>query len=128
VCGVSDLNKGHFFRFWVIEGGIKLCSRSIASKPNVASPRRRCTNQRTDSTISIWLGNAENNERWREIKAQVKAERGAKCERCGSPVNLDLHHRKAKRYGGKDTSDNAELLCESCHMQTPTYGDHGRLQ
>ena len=68
------------------------------------------------------------NERWREIKAQVKAERGAKCERCGSPVNLDLHHRKAKRYGGKDTSDNAELLCEPCHVQTPTYGDHGRLQ
>ena len=76
----------------------------------------------------IWLGNAENNERWREIKAQVKAERGAKCERCGSPVNLALHHRKAKRYGGKDTSDNAELLCEPCHVQTPTYGDHGRLQ
>jgi RNA-directed DNA polymerase len=76
----------------------------------------------------LWLGNAENNERWREIKAQVKAERGAKCEHCGSPVNLDLHHRKAKRYGGKDTIDNAELLCEPCHVQTPTYGDHSRLQ
>jgi RNA-directed DNA polymerase len=71
----------------------------------------------------VWLGNAENNEQWREIKAQVKAERGAKCERCGSPVNLDLHHRKAKRYGGRDTIDNAELLCEPCHVQTPTYGD-----
>ena len=76
----------------------------------------------------IWLGNAENNEQWREIKAQVKAERGAKCERCGSPVNLDLHHRKAKRYGGRDTIDNAELLCEPCHVQTPTYGDHSRRQ
>jgi RNA-directed DNA polymerase len=76
----------------------------------------------------IWLGNAENNEQWREIKALVKAERGAKCERCGSPVNLDLHHRKAKRYGGRDTIDNAELLCEPCHVQTPTYGDHSRRQ
>jgi RNA-directed DNA polymerase len=76
----------------------------------------------------VWLGNAENNERWREIKAQVKAERGAKCEHCGNPVNLDLHHRKAKRYGGKDTIDNAELLCEPCHVHTPTYGDHSRLQ
>ena len=76
----------------------------------------------------VWLGNAENNERWREIKAQVKAEHGARCERCGSTVNLDLHHCKAKRYGGKDTIDNAQLLCEPCHVQTPTYGDHSRLQ
>lgn len=76
----------------------------------------------------VWFGNAENNERWREIKAQVKAERGAKCERCGSTVNLDLHHCKAKRYGGRDTFENAELLCKPCHVQTPTYGDHSRLQ
>ena len=76
----------------------------------------------------VWLGNAEDNERWREIKAQVKAERGAKCERCGSRVNLDLHHRKAKRDGGKDTVDNAELLCRPCHVQTPTFGGQSRLQ
>jgi hypothetical protein len=77
----------------------------------------------------VWLGNAENNETWREIKAQVKAERGATCERCGSRVNLDLHHLQAKRYGGRDTIDNAELLCRRpCHVQTPTFGDHSRLQ
>ncbi len=78
--------------------------------------------------INVWFGNAENNERWREIKAQVKAKRGARCECCGSTVNLDLHHCKAKRYGGKGTIDNAQLLCEPCHVQTPTYGDHSRLQ
>jgi RNA-directed DNA polymerase len=76
----------------------------------------------------VWLGNAENNEVWREIKAQVKAERGARCERCGTTVHLDLHHRQARRYGGQDTIDNAELLCRPCHVQTPTYGDHRRLQ
>jgi group II intron reverse transcriptase/maturase len=76
----------------------------------------------------VWLGNAENNEVWREIKAQVKAERGARCERCGTTVHLDLHHRQARRYGGHDTIDNAELLCRPCHVQTPTYGDHRRLQ
>jgi len=75
----------------------------------------------------IWHGNAEN-EKWREIKAQAKAERGAKCERCGSRENLDLHHRKAKRYGGRDMLSNAELLCRSCHVQTSTFGDHSRLQ
>jgi group II intron reverse transcriptase/maturase len=76
----------------------------------------------------VWLGNAENNEIWREIKAQAKAERGATCECCGSRVHLDLHHLKAKRYGGHDTIDNAELLCRPCHVQTPTFGDHSRLQ
>jgi hypothetical protein len=76
----------------------------------------------------VWRGNAENNEVWREIKAQVKAERGATCERCGTTVNLDLHHRKARRDGGQNTIDHAELLCRPGHVQTPTYGDHSRLQ
>jgi group II intron reverse transcriptase/maturase len=76
----------------------------------------------------VWLGNAPNNEEWRELKEQIKAERGAKCERCGSPVDLDLHHLKARRYGGQNTKANAQLLCEHCHVQTPTYGDHKRLQ
>lgn len=76
----------------------------------------------------VWLGNAENNERWRVIKEEVMAERGAKCERCGSTVNLDLHHIKARRYGGKDVKANAQLLCETCHVQTTPYGDHKRLQ
>ncbi len=76
----------------------------------------------------VWVGNAENNEKWREIKAEVKAERGAKCELCGNRMNLDLHHLKARRYGGQDAKENAQLLCESCHVQTPTYGDHSRMQ
>ena len=57
-----------------------------------------------------------------------KAERGAKCEQCGRTMPLDLHHRQARRYSGKDTMDNAELLCRPCHVQTPTFGDHSRLQ
>jgi group II intron reverse transcriptase/maturase len=76
----------------------------------------------------VWVGNAENNEEWRAIKAEVKAERGAKCELCGNQMNLDLHHLKARRYGGQDVKENAQLLCEPCHVQTPTYGDHSRLQ
>ena len=88
------------------------------------------TIEQSESPLSdyVWLGNAENNEAWREIKAEVKAERGAKCEICGNHVNLDLHHIKARRYGGKDTKENAQLLCENCHVQTSTYGDHSRLQ
>jgi 5-methylcytosine-specific restriction endonuclease McrA len=75
-----------------------------------------------------WLGNAENNEVWRELKAEIKADRGAQCERCGNRVGLDLHHVQARRYGGRDIKANAQLLCEPCHVQTSTYGDHCRVQ
>lgn len=76
----------------------------------------------------IWLGNADNNEGWREITAQVQAARGAKGERCGRKGTLDLHHRQARRYGGQATIDNAERLGRPCHVHTPTFGDHSRLQ
>lgn len=76
----------------------------------------------------IWLGNAENNEEQRELKALVKAERGEACEYCGSQVNLDLHHLKARRIGGQTVKENVQLLCRTCHAQTPSFGDHSRLQ
>jgi RNA-directed DNA polymerase len=70
----------------------------------------------------IWLGNAEDNGKWREIKAQIKAEYGARCAHCGSTQNLDLHHKTARRDGGRSTANNAQLLCKPCHVQTPSYG------
>lgn len=76
----------------------------------------------------IWQGHAQNNEEWRMVKEEIMAERGAKCERCGNSENLDLHHIKARRYGGRDVKENAQLLCKPCHVLTPTYGDHKRLQ
>jgi RNA-directed DNA polymerase len=76
----------------------------------------------------VWLGNAENNEDWRELKEEIKAERGAKCDLCGSKENLDLHHLQAQRYGGKAVKENLQLLCRSCHAKTLSFGDHSRLQ
>lgn len=76
----------------------------------------------------VWLGNAQNNEDWRELKEEIKAERGAKCDLCGSLEDLDLHHLKAKRYGGKALKENLQLLCRSCHAKTESFGDHSRLQ
>jgi 5-methylcytosine-specific restriction endonuclease McrA len=76
----------------------------------------------------VWLGNAENNDEWRELKEEIKAERGAKCDLCGCQEHLDLHHLKAKRYGGKALKENLQLLCRSCHAETASFGDHSRLQ
>ncbi len=68
-----------------------------------------------------WMGNATNSQ-WRELKQSIKAERGAKCELCGSVNNLDLHHIIARKNGGKDLEDNLQLLCRTCHAQTPSFG------
>lgn len=75
----------------------------------------------------VWLGNAENDE-WRELKAEISAERGAKCSVCGCTERLDLHHIKARRVGGTDDKENLLLLCRFCHAQTSSFGDHRRLQ
>ncbi|NEP15205.1 MAG: group II intron reverse transcriptase/maturase [Symploca sp. SIO2C1] len=69
----------------------------------------------------IWMGNAANSQ-WRELKENIKAERGAKCELCGSLKNLDLHHIIARKNKGKDSKENLQLLCRTCHAQTPSFG------
>jgi group II intron reverse transcriptase/maturase len=68
-----------------------------------------------------WKGNAENSQ-WRELKEAIKAERGAKCEQCGSTENLDLHHTTARKDKGKSVKENLQLLCRQCHAQTPSFG------
>ncbi|MEL7039630.1 MAG: group II intron reverse transcriptase/maturase [Cyanobacteria bacterium J06592_8] len=70
---------------------------------------------------SVWNGNADNAQ-WRELKQKIKAERGAKCEQCGSVNHLDLHHIVARKHNGRDVEDNLQLLCRTCHAQTASYG------
>jgi RNA-directed DNA polymerase len=78
-------------------------------------------------TDNVWRGNADNGA-WRELKEEIKVERGEYCALCGSQETLDLHHLQARRQGGKDVKENLQLLCRSCHGKTATFGDHSRLQ
>lgn len=45
--------------------------------------------------------------------------RGWKCENCGrrwaDGFLLEFHHKLPTSAGGKDTEDNAQLLCIECH-------------
>lgn len=43
--------------------------------------------------------------------------------RCTSTRNLEIHH--IRRDGGNGL-DNAEVLCQSCHTNTSTYGTPGK--
>jgi hypothetical protein len=65
---------------------------------------------------STWDAEHEHNmshrQQW-ERDAFVKAR--WRCERCGSPRNLHLHHRQHRARGGADTVANSEVLCAQCH-------------
>lgn len=44
---------------------------------------------------------------------------GGKCQECGkSNCTLEVHHIRARRYGGADTISNLITLCSDCHQQT----------
>jgi 5-methylcytosine-specific restriction endonuclease McrA len=42
--------------------------------------------------------------------------------RCTTTTNLEVHH---KRRDGEDDLENAQVLCQSCHENTTSYGTHG---
>ena len=42
--------------------------------------------------------------------------------RCIATENLEIHHKR--RNGGNDIN-NAQVLCQSCHENTTTYGKQG---
>ena len=43
---------------------------------------------------------------------------GNRCEKCGSYVNLHVHHIKPKSIGGTDDISNLQVLCKRCHENT----------
>lgn len=105
----------------------KYRSRSLPNPYLSGEKSTKLTNPEAPIPIKVWLGNAENDE-WRELKEEVKAEHGAKCAICECTKKLDLHHLIARRSGGTNDKENLQLLCRSCHAQTPSFGDHSRLQ
>jgi 5-methylcytosine-specific restriction endonuclease McrA len=46
-----------------------------------------------------------------------------KMSRCNITQELEVHHKR--RDGGNDI-ENAEVLCQSCHENTSTYGVEGK--
>lgn len=52
---------------------------------------------------------------WKAFRLRIIAQRGRKCERCGSPARvLQLHHLTYVRLGQELDSD-VQLLCIDCH-------------
>lgn len=54
---------------------------------------------------------------WRRLVAQVKRERGAYCERCGSSNRVIGDHIVERKDGGAELDpSNIELLCHAHHQ------------
>jgi hypothetical protein len=73
--------------------------------------RGRCREHLTWNTLAPrQRGRALMRRRDRTMRA-----RGARCERCGAPPPLELHHRDGNP--ANDADANLELVCHACHPQ-----------
>ena len=47
----------------------------------------------------------------------AKARAGGRCEQCGTVFDLEVHHRLPHSWGGKDSLNNAIVLCHTHHKE-----------
>jgi 5-methylcytosine-specific restriction endonuclease McrA len=52
---------------------------------------------------------------WKELRQRTIAERGAKCELCGSTTVLHVHHKSYKHYK-RPKDSNLQVVCQPCHQ------------
>lgn len=64
------------------------------------------------------MGNLDfySSEKWRELK-QWAFDRSSVCEKCGSTLDLTVHHRNYHNFGGNETAEDLEVLCWGCHRE-----------
>jgi len=56
-------------------------------------------------------------ENYNELRNQVLARDGWRCQSCGSRRNLQVHHMRARSKLGDDALQNLISLCAGCHGQ-----------
>lgn len=66
---------------------------------------------------------------WLLVRALIFLERGARCERCQTYDDLDVHHL-TYRHRGRELFhfEDLQILCHLCHEWTHTYADVKRAQ
>ena len=56
--------------------------------------------------------------RWGILRERALRRAGWKCEKCGIPGLLEVHHVLPVARGGADSLDNLEVLCRNCHFRS----------
>lgn len=54
---------------------------------------------------------------YKELRDQVLARDGWRCQSCGSSRNLQVHHLRARSKLGDDALQNLITLCAECHAR-----------
>jgi 5-methylcytosine-specific restriction endonuclease McrA len=60
---------------------------------------------------------ALNPEGYDQLKKEVLARDGWKCQCCGSLISLQVHHLVRRSQLGSDTLENLMTLCAGCHRR-----------
>lgn len=55
-------------------------------------------------------------EKWKAIRERLFKKRGRKCEQCGSPDQIEVHHKHYNNLGRERLRD-LEILCRPCHAK-----------
>lgn len=66
----------------------------------------------TDETYERYI----NSQEWKVFRKRVLAERGHKCEKCGSGALLQVHHLHYRSFR-HEASGDVQVLCEDCHSK-----------
>jgi 5-methylcytosine-specific restriction endonuclease McrA len=54
-------------------------------------------------------------EKYGQLRIRTLQRDGWKCQRCGSSLNLQVHHLRFRGRLGSDVPDNLITLCMDCH-------------
>ncbi len=52
---------------------------------------------------------------YEELRQQVLRRDGWRCQGCGAPSHLEVHHRELRSQSGDDSEQNLITLCNACH-------------
>jgi 5-methylcytosine-specific restriction endonuclease McrA len=56
-------------------------------------------------------------EKYSQLRTRILQRDGWKCQSCGSPINLQVHHMRFRGRLGSDVPDNLITLCADCHSK-----------
>lgn len=62
---------------------------------------------------------------WKEIKKRLFLSKLKICEKCGSKINIEVHHINYDRFGGNELESDLMVLCRSCHKKI--HGKVGKI-
>ena len=62
-----------------------------------------------------------NPESYERLRQQVLERDGWRCQFCGSPADLQVHHMNPRSLLGDDSERNLITLCAECHRQVQRH-------